>query len=554
MVSMNKLYVFGTVALLAMLVGCRGTPESDSGEFQPNPLNAPPGEETPVDIRIADLLQEAKQQYDDGHYESSFRMAEQAENLITEHEYSLSDKALALMIEGYCLLQRGQIDDYFVETFGNQQGAITKFKRSLAINDEDFRAELGIALATFRRHGDSIRKAEALSEGVITLETVREYARRGFQNMDTPEGKELLVEAHRKINIFKANREQLIALEYIFRDTTTVKKDKDGRGPEAKWLAELSQGEGKLAVEDMSWVLEDAIQESTVSEKDRKLVNDNAKALISSWQKVKEHWRIRGLQDLQDSRNRFLSVRKNDIARAAELERMRYFWVDRDLTFVFQSLGAFFLDIGLEQARIKAITQGVSEQQLESRAREIYLDEKFVSYEKEQSKRNYEAALDYTTSFIRSHQAFEMLRINKREAADSNDGNSNPFMVDLVSRYQNMMDDLIQEGRSVRAYMILEAAATCIEPLFQIRDTKRANAWANELQSLDPSNPIHHFVRATAYFQGGVWDTAKSEYEAFMQQSSITQDASRRSIARMRILQSEQNLKRQGNAGEDDAS
>ncbi|MCA8910726.1 MAG: hypothetical protein KDB82_03390 [Planctomycetes bacterium] len=548
---MNKLYVFGSAALLAVLFGCSGPPTPES-EFQPNPLVAEPGEETPTDERIADLLQEAKQQYDDKHYPSAFRMAEQAENLITEYEFPDEDLALAITIQGYCLLQRGQIDDYFVESFGTQEGAITKFRDALKINNEDFRSSLGIGLAQFRRHGDSIRKAESLSNGIIMMEGIAEDARRGFKDIGTPEGKAHLDEAHRKLGIFMANRDELIKLGYIFRDTTTVKKDKNGKGDEAKWLGEITEGKGKLVLEDMNWALEDAINEKTATAKDAKLVDDNARTVIQNWQKVKSHWRMRGLEDLQAARNRFLSVRKNDIAKAEELERMRYFWVDRDLTFVFQSLGAFFLDMGLEQARVQAIREGATENRVENRAREIYLDKHFSSYEKEQSKRNYEAALDYTTSFVRAHQMFEMMRINKREAADANDENSNPFMVDLVSRYQNMMDELIQEGRSVRAYMILEAAAMCIEPLFQIRDTKRANAWANELQSLDPSNPIHHFVRATAYFLGSDWETAKTEYEAFMQQSSITQDSQRRSLARMRLLQCDQNLKRSGNAGEDD--
>ncbi|MEZ5990794.1 MAG: hypothetical protein R3E76_00370 [Planctomycetota bacterium] len=551
---MNKLYLFGAAAVLATLVGCRGTPEPES-EFQPGPLAPGESVETPIDERISDLLQEAKQQYDDGQYPSAFRMAEQAESLITENGFPDEDKALALTIQGYCLLQRGQIDDYYVETFGTQQGAITKFERALKINEIDFRAELGIALAKFRRHGDSVRKAEALSEGVIILESIREDTRRGFKQLDAPEGKALLQEALRKLNVFKTNREQLIALEYIFTDTTSVKKDKDGKGPKPAWLGTIQESDGTLAVEDMIWALEDAIDERSATDKDKELIQDNATAFIDSWQKVKEYWRMNGLRDLQNARDRFLSVRKNDMQKIEDddLDRMRYFWVDRDLTFVFQSMGAFFLDIGLEKARIKAISEGVTESRLEGRAREIYLDENYVSYEKTQSKRNYEASLDYTMSFVRAHRAFEMLRVNKRDQAESDDSNSNPFLVDLVTRYKAMMDELIQHERGARAYMILEAAATCIEPLFQINDTKRANAWANELQSLNPSNPIHHFVRATAYFQGEDWETAKAEYEAFMQQSSITEDANRRSTARMRILQCEQNLNRKGNAGEDDA-
>ncbi|MCG3183914.1 MAG: hypothetical protein ICCCNLDF_02024 [Planctomycetes bacterium] len=550
--SMNKLLVFAVAGAVTLLAGCSGPPDPES-ELMPNPLQGgEPAPETPMDERIVDLLQESKQQYDDGHYETSFRLAEQVDRLILENQFPEEDHAMALTIQGYCLLQLGHIDDYFVDTFGIQKGAVSKFKLALDVRGDDFRAQLGIALAQFRRHGDSVLKAEALGSGVVQLEAIREDFKRGLAAADTDEGKARLREASRKLAVFKSNRDKLQALGYIFRDPRTVPLRQDGTSAEAKWLGSLSEKDSIAAVNDMGWILEDALEGTAMSSKDRQVFNDSALALADSWRAVRKYWRLQALKDLQAARDGFLKVRKLDEQIAADTGRMAYFWVDRDLTFVFQSLGAFFLDSGLEAARLKAIAEGVTEDRLEARAKEIYLDKNFVSDDKTESKRNYEAALSYTESFVRKHKQFELLRRQKVDEAQLGDENTNPFMVDLVKRYRSTMDELIQSERALRAQMILEAAALCIDPLFQVGDIRKANAWANELKSLDTDDPIHHFVRATAYFQAAEYDSALSEYKAFMTGSSISEHANRRSLARQRIAQCEQHLSRKAGAGEDD--
>lgn len=547
--SMNKLLVCAVA--MTLLAGCSGPPEPES-VFTPSPFSAEGvSTETPMDERIVDLLQESKQQYDDGHYETSFRLAEQVDRLILENNFPEEDHAMALTIQGYCLLQLGRIENYYVDTYGMQNGAVSKFEAALKVRSEDFRAQLGIALAQFRRHGDSVLKAEALGSGVVQLESIREDFRRGMAGIETEEGKARLRESNRKLGVFKANRDKLQALGYIFRDPRTVPVRADGSSPEAKWLGTLSETDSVKAVNDMGWILEDALAGTAMSSKDRQVFETSALDLADSWRAVRKYWRLQALKDLQSARDGFLTVRKLDEQIAADTGRMVYFWVDRDLTFVFQSLGAFFLDSGLEAARMKAIAEGVSEDRLEARAKELYLDESFVSDDKLESRRNYQAALSYTESFVRKHKQFEKLRRDKADQAELGDENTNPFMVDLVKRYRNTMDELIEKERTMRAQMILEAAALCIEPLFQVSDIRKANNWANELKSLNPVDPMHHFVRATAYFQDADYETALTEYKAFMTGSSISEHANRRSLARQRIAQCEVELNRE--AREDDA-
>ena len=545
--SMNKLSLFAAAGVLFLLAACSGTPEPEDTGFQPNPLTDPGTavEETPMDERIASLLQESKQQYDESHLATAFKMAQQAESLIIEHKFPDEDKAMALTIQGYCLLQLGHIDDYLVTTHGIQPGAISKFKEALLIRNSDFRCKLGIALAMFRRHGDNIMKAESLAEGIVLLESVREDFKRGLGK----DGKALLKEANRKLELFKGNNESLIALGYIFTDPATVPLgDKTGAKP--AWLGSLAEADSTLAINDLLWIIDEAVQGNEMSSADRKAFDENAKALAESWRKVRTYWRLQGLTDLQKSRDALLAVRKVDAEIAEDTGRMVYFWVDRDLTFLFQSLGAFFLDSGLEKARLMAIAEGTATDRIEVRARQIYLDPKYTSSDKTNSKANYEAALSYTKAFVVKHKEFEKMRTLKRDEAEPDKDNSNPFMVDLVRRYQATMDELIQEEKAVRTEMVLEAAVLCIEPLFQLSDITEANIWANELKSMNPDDPIHHFVRATAYFYTNDFETAKTEYDAFMEVSSITYHANRRSIARMRIMQCDQHLARDGGAGE----
>lgn len=552
MVPMNKLSLAVIGATFVLLGACSGTPEPES-EFQPGPMadmdsNSP---ETPVDQRVADSLQEAKQQYDDGHYQTSFRFAQQSESLIRQYDFPDEELAMAMTIQGYCLLQLGLIDDYFVKTHGMQEGAVSKFRKAIETREGDFRSELGIALAQFRRHGDSIRKAEALGDGIMMLEAIREDFRRGIQAADNNKRKELLGEAQRKFDVFKANRTKLLELGYIFQDPTSVRRNKDGSGPEAEWLGKLSQTETTLLVNDLGWILEDALGGETIIADDVDRFRESGLKIADSWRRARTYWRKAGLTDLQNSRDRLLSVRARDEALAEEMGRMQYFWVDRDLAFVFQSLGAFFLDSALEKARLIAIAEGTHESELEARAKELFLGEKFESWEKQESKRNYEAALSYTESFVARHKEFELLRLNKVKRAEESEENMNIFMVDLVARYRTMMDEMMQEERQVRAQMVLEAAALCIEPMFQINDLRLAIVWSNELKSMDQKDPIHMFVAATAYFQDKDYQTAKDNYEGFLQASSITLDSSRRKIARERIMQCEQYLARDAGAGED---
>jgi predicted Zn-dependent protease len=248
------------------------------------------------------------------------------------------------------------------------------------------------------------------------------------------------------------------------------------------------------------------------------------------------------LKDLQSARDGFLRVRK---------AFPWYLWVERDLVFVYQSLGAFFLDIGLQQARRHAVAHGVTPDRIEGETRRIYLSKEFDSWEKRESKSNYDVALQFTESFVRLHQKLEQDRINRRDSADYEDELANPFQVDLVMRFRSTMDELIVEDRDIRVTMILEASALCIEPLFQVNDVRKAEAWATRLQASKPNDPIHHFVRATAYFNVGQYEDAVDSYNAYLKESSPTQDSNRRNLARDRKRQCQFEISRVGNAGED---
>jgi len=246
------------------------------------------------------------------------------------------------------------------------------------------------------------------------------------------------------------------------------------------------------------------------------------------------------LKDLQGARDSFLEIRRNWPG---------YFWAERDLSFVSQSLGGYFLDVGLEQARLQAVAAGCPDETLETEARHIYLGEGFKSWEKQESARNYKVALEYTLSFVRAHQAVEQLRIGRKEAADYDDIIENPFLVDLVQRYRATMDELIAEEKSMRRAMILEAAALCVDPLFQVNDLDQALVLADQLHKLAPNNPIHQFVKATVYFNKKDWETANVFYTAFLKESSIASDAVQRRVATRRKYECEDKLRRGAAAG-----
>ncbi|MCB9894081.1 MAG: hypothetical protein H6839_06525 [Planctomycetes bacterium] len=550
---MNKFVAFAAAVLVFAAVGCSGPSEPET--FNPNPLTGgEPGPETPIPDRIADLLQEAKQQYDDMQYQTAFRQAEKAVQLIQENNYPEEDLVLALTIEGYCMLQMKYIDDYYVSTFGKQEGAVSKFNAALSLKPDDFRARLGIGLAHFLRHANSIHKAETLAEGIILLESIREDFRRAMNPKQGEDSKELLREASRKYTSFKASREKLLELKYIFRDPTTVPVYQDGTGADAaEWLGSTDEATETLAVKDIGWILDDALKGADLKEEDRKLLHGAASTIAENWRKVRSYWRLQGLKDLQASRNKLLAARRQDAGIAEDTGRMVYFWVDRDLTFVFQSLGAFFMDSGLETARLQAISEGVPQDRLEARAKEIYVSDSFKSPDKDESKRNYEAALSYTKSFVRKHKEFEDMRRRKVDAVQEDDDNNNPFLVDLITRYQETMDEMIEDEKTLRSQMILEAAALCIDPLFQINDLREANVWAEELKAMDPDDPLHHFVRATAYFMTKDWESARTEYQAFLNDADISTYANRRKLSRTRVMTCEGNIKRSAGAGEDDS-
>ena len=552
--SMNKLYVLAVSALVFAAVGCVGSGPTEPETFQGNPLTGgEPGPETPPRDRVADLLQESKQQYDDFQYETAFRQAEKAIELIVTYDFDPEDHALALTIQGYSLLQMKYVDDYFVSTFGRQSGAISKFDEALKIKPGDFRARLGIGLAHFRRHGDNVLKAEALGDGVVQLASIREDFRRAMKASNVEAKNTLLKEAARKYTNFKSNREKMLELGYIFRDPTTVPLQTGGTAPEAAWLGSTDEATETLAVNDMGWILDEALDGQVIAEDDQLLFHGAASTISESWRKTRKYWRLHALTDLQSSRDKLLSARRQDAEIAKDTGRMVYFWVDRDLTFVFESLGAFFMDSGLEAARLQAIAEGLSQDRQMARAKEIYLDEMNDTPAKRESKRNYESALSYTKSFVRKHKEFEDLRRRKVESVQEGDSNTNPFLVDLVSRYQQTMDELIEDERAIRSQMILEAASLCIDPLFQINDLSEANRWAEELKAMDPDDPLHHFVRATAYFMTQEWEAAVEEYAAFLNDASISKYSGRRTLARSRIMHCENNIKKSAGAGEDDS-
>jgi hypothetical protein len=506
---------------------------------------------TPPEKRVADLLQESKQQYDDRHYPMAFRYAEQAERLIKENKFEVTDHATALAIQGYCLLQMGLLEDYAVDNFGRQSGALTKFRATLEISPQSFRARLGTALVLFRRHGESIRKAESLDQGILWLEQIREDTRRALNG---GEDKALRTrEAARKYAILSSNREKYLKLGYIFTDPNSMPMDEKGKRPDAPWLGKLTQGEEEIALRDLGWAIEDAEKGAEVDGLDRDRALKGAANLADSWRAVRKYWRLASLKDLQSARDRFLEIRKESVAankaNGGDDNAPVYFWIDRDLTFVYQSLGGFFLDTGLEQARLRAIADGKLDDTLEQEARRIYCSDEFTSWEKVESKKNYQDSLKFTVSFIRAHQKFERDREAAKDRADYDDITTNPFLVDLVQRYRATMDELIAEERGMRANMILEAAALTIDPLFQIKDTAQALVFASQLQALAPKNPMHYFVRATAHYTDLDYEAARKEYQAFLRDSSITDNGAQRKIARQRLMECDEELRRNGSGG-----
>lgn len=535
--------VLAAIFLGLMLAACSTSTESEAADLRVNPLDPDNGESpvTEPSIRIANALQEAKQSYDDGHYVVAMRWAETAERLIIEYEYPVEDLAIAINIQAYVLLQINRIEDYFVKDHGKLEGALTKFKKVLALLERDFRARLGISLASFRLHTDMVMKADSLGQGTISLHSVREDVRKAALAPTEAEGAELLREAARKFRTFTTNRDKLLALHYVFKDVSRSKMFNEDREKNAPWLGKLSEGEESLKLLDVGASLDSGLRANRMDKDIAIGIDKDLLAVTDSWDQVRKYWRMEALSRLQVARDGFLALTK---------ERPDYFWAQRDLVFVYQSFGAFFLDTAMEQTKLQAIKAGTKWENVDGEARRIFVSDAFQSWEKEESKRNYRDALAYTKSFVRRHQEFEKLRITRKDETDFNDENSNPFLVDLVARYRATMEELIIEERNMRASMILEAAVLCIEPLFQNRDTQLAVRFAEDLKSLRPNDPVHHLIKATAYYNDSRWEDAKFSYEAFLKDSSITEDLGRRNLARQRISQCEMWLRRTAGAGE----
>lgn len=529
---MNRARLLLAASACLLLVACSST--DNTGPYTHSPFSED-GEspKTPPGERVADLLREAKQQYDERHYEASFRYAETAEDLIDEHKFDDVDRAMAITIQGYCLLQLGRVQDYFISTHGVQKGALSKFRAVLGLNPDYFRAKLGVALARFRLHGDSIRKAESLDQGMIWIAQISEDARRGLAAPGTDEGRLRLRYALQKHKVLADNRAKMIELGFVFADPETAKFDDKGRRDGAKWLAGMDEGAELKALKDCGYILEDAAAGTKLKEGDPKRLAESLKAIGESWRAARNYWRRTALTDLQAARDGFLEIRKISPT---------YFWVERDLVYVYQSLGAFFLDLGMEQARLSAIAEGKLDDALEETARRIFVSKGFTSREKDEAKKNYEDALEFTLSFVARHEDFERKGIARRDRDEFDDINDNPFLVDLVQRYRATMDELLAEERGMRATMLLEAASLCIDPVFQLNDHAKAISIAARLKALMPNNPVHHFVKATAYFTGKDYQPALDSYQAFMKESSISEHTFQRGVARQRILECEREI------------
>ncbi|MCF6228773.1 MAG: hypothetical protein L3J82_08965 [Planctomycetes bacterium] len=526
------------ISMLALVVcglfaGCMSTEEEYDPRVGSDFSHESQSTKTPTDERIADLLLNAKQAYDDGHYESSFRYAEGAESLVKEHEMALRDQALAVVIQGYCLLQLGYVDNYYVEGVGIQVGAITKFKKALKLGTTDFRATLGVGLALFRRHGDHIRKVNALTKGASALYAFEFNALEGMNKLPEADGKVQIKRALKDVIAIIADGQKMADVGYVFRDPSTVAL---GMQKIAPLLGNLEEGQTKLLGDDVIYALEDAAKTGLSNENDFKMVDANTTLIRDNWLDVRKYWQTRAIKDLQEARDMFLALRK-----AAP----GYFWVDRDLTFTYQSIGAFFLDISLDIARNQAIAERVRPHEVEARTDQIFLSDDFNPWQTADSQKNYSDALDFLQSFMISHQKFVALRINRRDNNTFDDETENPFLADLVRISHGVMSDLIAEEEEMRSKLVLEAASMCIDPQFQLNDIPRALGYARQLKAMDARNPIHYFVAATAYFQDKDWELAKAAYEAFMSGSSISEDGSQRTISRRRIMECEVRIKKE---------
>jgi tetratricopeptide (TPR) repeat protein len=530
-----------TCLILLMLASCAGSQDTEAEFLSTEDMINAPTPQTPVHERIASSLQEAMQQYDDGHYAMSMRLAQSVLALMQANGYTPQEQSICHNLMGFSLLQLARIDDYWVSGHGRQEGAITRFQRALAIRDNDLRANHGMSLALFRRHGDHLAKADKLAQGILSLGQIREDVRLGLEGGQDSRAR--LRDALFDVRTYQANREELIRLGFVFRDTSTVRLTETRNAELAPWLGTVAEAEGTLLANDMRWILEEATQGGEVSDADHARLFEAVDLLTESWLQVQHYWRARGLKDLQESRDRAVAIHRR---------RPDYLWIDRDLVFFYQSLGAFFLDLGLEKTRRMAIEQGQRGEEIERAAQRIYLSDEFESREKRLSAANYRDALKFLRSFMPKHREVERMRMERQAdvRAGIENETENPFLVDLGVRFGDTMAELISEERDMRYRMVLEGAAMCIDPLYQINDLPQANIWAEELRALQPRNALHHFVRATAHFRSEDYETAAREYRAFLDTSSIAENEYRRRLARSRILVAEDRIRRSAGAGE----
>ncbi len=516
----------------------------------------PKGSETDPEQRVTDALQAAKSAYDDQNYEAAHKYAETAENLVIEKDVKdRGYRATALNIQAYALLQLGLIEDYRpLDLPGYVRGAMTKFKNALELEPKSFRAQLGLHMCQFRRHSVNIVKAEKLGEGVLCLSELEHVLTQAFAEADAKKQKSLFNQAWQLYGLLAAGRSKLLEIYEIFHDPMSVPlNEKDGTRADAPRLGRMPAKEGEKAVAyseemeiqdvtDLKYVIQDGKDAKPLSKDDKVTAFAALNRIRSYWRDVRHYWRVKALEDLQYSRDGQLKLRQRDLDEKKGREKMRYFWIDRDLGFTFTALGAFFLDIAFEEARMQVIAEGKPLENLEVLARAKVISAEFQNKAKATAKANYEAALSYYVSFVQEHERFEVYMLNKAEKADFNDATENPFLVDLQSRYVSEMLESVREERGMRRAIILEEAAMVIDPLYQICDLERALVFAAKLKSMDPKDPIHHFVRATAYWERAKsslakkeTETAKSdfinareEYDAFIRASSILDDAMRK--------------------------
>ena len=530
-----------------------------------------PGTETDPEKRVNDMLQQAKAAYDDGTYQAAHRYAEQAERLVREKK--VKDKgyvATAINIQAYSLLQLGLVDDYRPEGMpGYVRGALTKFEDALRVSPDSFRAQLGLALCKFRRHGVNVSKSEKLGEGVLCLAQIEATLHRAFEAKEEATRRAEFKRASDLYAVLISGRDKLLAIYEIFHDPSSMPLDPNTRTrPEAPRLprrevdsrgrpVEFGEERETLVIKDLQWVIETARDGGNLRAEAPQLARESAALVRTYWSDVRFYWRKKALKDLQEARDAFLELERRDREQKRGTDQMRYFWIDRDLGFVFLSMGAFFLDMAFEEARQQSLAMGRPVNEVERHARSIIIDSRVKTEYKTEARRNYESALSYFSRFVQQHEQFERLMLNKAEKADYNDVTENPFLVDLQARYRSEMLESVREERGMRRAIILEQCSLVVDPLYQNPDLEKALLFAAQLKALNPRDPIHHFVRATAYFERGAayqagndpesansdFVNARDEYQAYMRASSVVEDAAQRRRARDRVEECEKFIK-----------